>query len=93
MFGDRRFCEKFGLCPGPTESNFFEVADFPQSFENKNNGSLTSAKTVVKDGLNALEKNQANVVTGSITNKLIVNSSRFFPREFLLQAVEKVFRA
>ncbi len=81
------------LCPGPTESNFFEVADFPQSFENKNNGSLTSAKTVVKDGLNALEKNQANVVTGSITNKLIVNSSRFFPREFLLQAVEKVFRA
>ncbi len=81
------------LCPGPTESNFFEVADFPQSFENKNNGSLTSAQTVVKDALKALENKQANVVTGGITNNLIVNSSRFFPREFLLQAVEKQFRA
>ncbi len=81
------------LCPGPTESNFFEVAQFPQSFENKNNGSLISAKTVVKDALKALDNNQANVVTGGVGNNLIVNASRFFPREFLLKAVEKQFRA
>ncbi len=81
------------LCPGPTESNFFEVADFPQSFENKNNGSLTSAQAVVKDALKALENNQSNVVTGGLANNLIVNTSRFFPREFLLKAVEKQFRA
>ncbi len=81
------------LCPGPTESNFFEVADFPQSFENKNNGSLTSAQAVVKDAIKALENNQSNVVTGGLANNLIVNTSRFFPREFLLKAVEKQFRA
>ena len=80
------------MCPGPTESNFFEVADFPQSFENKNNGSLTSAETVVKDALKALENKKSNVVTGGITNNLIVNSSRFLPRDFLLQALEKKFR-
>ncbi|MEL4894290.1 SDR family NAD(P)-dependent oxidoreductase [Crocosphaera sp. Alani8] len=81
------------LCPGPTESNFFEVADFPQSFESKSNSGLTSAQTVVKDALKALENNQSNVVTGGVANNLIVNSSRFFPREFLLKAVEKQFRA
>ncbi|MDJ0845393.1 SDR family NAD(P)-dependent oxidoreductase [Crocosphaera sp.] len=79
------------LCPGPTESNFFEAAQFPQSFENKNNGSLTSAETVVKDALNALDNCKSNVVTGGMTNNLIVNASRFFPREFLLSAVEKQF--
>ncbi|MGK7958209.1 MAG: SDR family NAD(P)-dependent oxidoreductase [Crocosphaera sp.] len=80
------------LCPGPTESNFFEVAEFPQSLENSNQGSLISAKTVVQDALQALDNHQSNVVTGGVTNNLIVNASRFFPREFLLKAVEKQFR-
>ncbi|WP_107670120.1 SDR family oxidoreductase [Cyanothece sp. BG0011] len=80
------------LCPGPTESDFFESAKFPQSFQNKNNGNLTSATTVVKDALKALENNQSNVVTGGMFNSVIVNSTRFLPREFLLSAVEKQFR-
>ncbi len=80
------------LCPGPTESDFFEVARFPDSFQNKNNGNLTSATTVVKDALKALGDNQSNVVTGGIVNSFMVNSTRFLPREFLLSAVEKQFR-
>ncbi|MGK7938652.1 MAG: SDR family NAD(P)-dependent oxidoreductase [Crocosphaera sp.] len=80
------------LCPGPTESNFFEVAEFPKTMENKNTSSLVSAQTVVKDALKALEQNKSNVVTGGMGNNIIVNSSRFFPREWLLSAVEKQFK-
>ncbi|MGB5594932.1 MAG: SDR family oxidoreductase [Crocosphaera sp.] len=80
------------LCPGPTESNFFETAQFPQTFKNNNNSGMISATTVVKDALQALEKNKSHVVTGGLGNNLIVNSSRFLPREWLLNAVEKQFR-
>jgi short-subunit dehydrogenase len=81
------------LCPGPTESKFFEVAEFPPSFTSKNgNGSLTSASEVAKDALKALAKNQANLVTGGLGNQVIVNLPRFFPRETLISAVETQFR-
>lgn len=77
------------LCPGPTESEFFQAAEFPQEFEGK--GTLTSAETVVKEALAALDKNQSNLVTGGIANNLIVNLPRFFPRELITSAVEKQF--
>lgn len=80
------------LCPGPTDSNFFEAADFPDSFTNKNNGSLTSAKEVVKDALKALENRKSNTVPGGISNQFIVNSSRFLPRELLINIIEKKIR-
>ena len=38
--------EILALCPGPTESNFFEVARFPSAFMGKN-GRLDSAEVVV----------------------------------------------
>ena len=81
------------LCPGATESKFAEVADFPKTLENKNNVRLTSAEAVVKDALKALEQNKSNVVTGGIGNNIIVNLSRFLPREWLVNAVEKQFKA
>ncbi|BBA79233.1 SDR family dehydrogenase/reductase [cyanobacterium endosymbiont of Rhopalodia gibberula] len=80
------------LCPGPTDSDFFKVADFPDNFINKNNGSLTSAKEVVKDALKALENRKSNTVPGGFINQFIVNSSRFLPRELLVNFIEKQFR-
>lgn len=77
------------LCPGPTESEFFKVAEFPSAFAGK--GQLISAEVVVKDALNALEKNKSSWVTGGIGNQVIVNLPRFFPREFIISAVEKQF--
>lgn len=82
----------FALCPGPTESNFFERAEFPTRLTNGNQNGLTSSEAVVKEALQTLEKNRSNVVTGGLTNQIIVNISRFFPREFLAKAVEKQFR-
>jgi uncharacterized protein len=80
------------LCPGPTDSNFFEAADFPDSFTNKNNGSLTSAKEVVKDALKALENRKSNTVPGGISNQFLVNSNRFLPRELLINIIAQKFR-
>lgn len=81
------------LCPGPTESNFFEVAEFPSSFSNNGNSKYTPAEEVVQDALKALEKNQPNIVTGGLGNQVIVNLPRFLPRDTILNAVEKQFKS
>jgi short-subunit dehydrogenase len=80
------------LCPGPTESEFFKVAQFPDSLSN-GKPSYVPAEEVVKDALKALNKNQSHVVTGGLGNQIIVNLSRFLPREFLVSLVEKQFKA
>ena len=80
------------LCPGPTESNFFENAKFPQSVSATSSQNYASSEEVVRDSLDALEKNQSNVVTGSFINQVIVNLPRFLPRELLVNAIEKQFR-
>lgn len=80
------------LCPGPTESNFFETAEFPQSMaSNRNTPQLTPAKDVAKAGLEALEKNECVVVTGGIANQLIVNLNRFLPRSIIAQMMKSIF--
>ncbi len=79
------------LCPGPTESNFFEKAEFPEKMSG--NGKLVSAETVVKAALEAVAKNQSSLVTGGLENQIVANISRFLPREILLNAVEKQFKA
>lgn len=57
------------------------------------NANYTPVDVVVKQSLKALEKNQANVVTGGLSNQLVVNASRFLPRETLVTAVEKQFKS
>ncbi|BAG02575.1 short-chain dehydrogenase/reductase [Microcystis aeruginosa NIES-843] len=54
--------EILALCPGPTESNFFEVARFPSAFMGKN-GRLDSAEVVVQEALTALANKRPNVVS------------------------------
>ena len=82
------------LCPGPTESDFFKVAEFPKSMASttRKKSQLYPAQAVVLDALKALEKNQANLVTGGLANQIIVNLSRFLPRESLVKIVAKQFR-
>ena len=83
----------FALCPGPTESDFFQTAEFPESAGEGLQTKLTSAEEVVQDALEALEKNQSNVVTGGFLSQVIVNTPRFFPRETLATLVEKQFQS
>lgn len=80
------------VCPGPTESNFWKVAEFPQSQEGKQNGGNVPASQVAQETLNALGKDQSTVVTGGLANQVIVNLPRFFPRETLVSLLEKQFK-
>ena len=43
-------------CPGPTESQFYQRADFPDSATGLNSMTMASAQKVVGETLNALEK-------------------------------------
>jgi len=65
------------LCPGPTRTEFGEVAGFSE------NAALTrvsmESRPVVRKGLEALEKNRAVLITGGL-NKTIAFSTRFAPR-------------
>jgi short-subunit dehydrogenase len=65
------------LCPGPTRTEFGEVAGF------NGNGMFErvamEAPEVVQAGLEALDRNRAVAVTG-IANKIGAASTRFAPR-------------
>ncbi len=79
------------VCPGPTESNFFVAAEFPQTLSGVGQNYAT-AEEVVQDTLNALEKDFSTLVTGGFSNQFIVNLPRFFPRDTIVSLVEKQFK-
>ncbi len=65
------------LCPGPTATEFGEVAGFkPSSLSNK---LAADSASVVHAGLEGLEKRQAVVIPGAM-NKATAQAHRFFPR-------------
>ena len=79
-------------CPGPTESEFYNRADFPDSATGMNGMTMASTEKVVKETLKALDKGQSTVVTGGFANQIIVNLPRLVPRELLLGVVGKQFK-
>jgi len=68
------------LCPGPTRTEFGEVAGF------NGNGLFDriamESPEVVEAGLNGLDNNKAVVVPG-LLNKITANSGRFAPRSVI----------
>lgn len=68
------------LCPGPTRTEFGEVAGF------KGNGAVDrfamDSETVVRAGLDALDRNKAVEVSGTL-NKVGAFSTRLAPRSML----------
>ena len=80
------------VCPGPTESKFYDRADFPDSATGLNGMTMASAEKVVKESLQALEKGQSNVVAGGFANQIIVNLPRLVPRDLLVDVVGKQFK-
>ncbi|MGN6374529.1 MAG: SDR family NAD(P)-dependent oxidoreductase [Sphingomonas sp.] len=65
------------LCPGPTRTEFADVADMGDSELFKRFAS--PPEKVVADGLKALDANRAVAVSGAM-NKLMAGSIRFTPR-------------
>ena len=82
------------LCPGPTESKFFEAAGVSNDSEmNSSLNQLDSVENVVKSALVALESGQPNTVTGGLMTQIIANLPRLLPRDVLVDLVEKQFRS
>lgn len=79
------------VCPGPTETNFFTEAKFPNAIAAKNN-KIDTVDDVIKDTFIALEKNESVVVCGGMNNQIITSLSRFMPRKTLVSLIEKQFR-
>lgn len=80
------------VCPGATRTAFFDVAGFERfSSSGSQRPNESSPEEVVQEALKALEGDGSNVVPG-VGNQIIVNVSRFLPREALLKLVEQQFR-
>ncbi|MFC7536127.1 SDR family NAD(P)-dependent oxidoreductase [Sphingomonas sp. GCM10030256] len=67
------------LCPGPTRTEFGEVAGWGGRFNKAMERIAMDSAPVVAAGLNGLQKNQAIVVTGGL-NKAGAVATRFLPR-------------
>ena len=80
------------VCPGPTESKFYDRADFPNAATGLNGMTMASAEKVVRETLTALDKGQSTVVAGGFANQIIVNLPRLLPRDILVNAVGKQFK-
>ncbi|GAO39666.1 hypothetical protein SCH01S_38_00060 [Sphingomonas changbaiensis NBRC 104936] len=65
------------LCPGPTRTEFADIAGMGDSELFKRFASSSDA--VVRDGLAALEHNQAVKISGAF-NTIMAESIRFTPR-------------
>lgn len=79
------------VCPGPTKTDFFTEAQFPENLAHANN-KIATPEQVVIDALQALEKGDATVVTGGVQNQIIVNLHRFLPRESMVSILAKQFK-
>ncbi len=79
------------VSPGPTETNFFEEANFPPALA-RNAKSMSTPEEVVDEAMKALENGNAAVVVGGIASKFITGLSSVIPRETLLNVLEKQFK-
>jgi uncharacterized protein len=79
------------VCPGPTESRFAEVAEFPE-MPSGAGPTMVSSEMVVKEALQALDSKKFTMVAGGFGNQIIANAPRFLSRQFLVNATAKVFR-
>lgn len=78
------------LCPGPTRTGFVDAlgADVGHTAIYR---WLAEPKPVIEAGLRALDKGRAVVITG-VRNKLIAESGRFMPREWLTRVSARLLR-
>ena len=76
------------LCPGVTETNFFEAAriDRPPM------RTIQTAEEVVETALRALPREKSTVISGW-TNFITVEAERFFPRSFVVKVAGKALRS
>ncbi len=80
------------LCPGPTETNFFDAANIGTNVKDAfmKKGMQTSEE-VVEAGLNAVKGGKSSVISGW-TNYLTTSLGNFVPNSLITRAVGSVLR-
>lgn len=76
------------LCPGVTETNFFEAA----GIDRPPMRTIQTPEEVVETALRALPREKPTVISGW-TNLLTVEAERFFPRSFVTKVAGKALRS
>jgi len=76
------------LCPGVTETNFFEAA----GIDRPPMRTIQTPEEVVETALRALPREKPTVISGW-TNFLTVEAERFFPRSFVVKVAGKALRS
>jgi hypothetical protein len=76
------------LCPGVTETNFFEAA----GIDRPPMRTIQTPEEVVETALRALPRQKLTVISGW-TNWLTVEAERFFPRSFVVKVAGKALRS
>jgi short-subunit dehydrogenase len=76
------------LCPGVTETNFFEAA----GIDRPPMRTIQTAEEVVETALRALRREKPTVISGW-TNFITVEAERFFPRSFVTKVAGKALRS
>ncbi|MEA3041094.1 MAG: uncharacterized protein QOC65_583 [Sphingomonadales bacterium] len=74
------------LCPGPTATEFFDVAGAPDGRLAK---MATDPVAVVRAGLDGLARNKAIVIPG-LGNKIGAQSNRLLPRAFMRRVIARI---
>ena len=80
------------LCPGPTETNFFDAANIGSNVKDAflKKGMQTSEE-VVEAGLNAVQNGKSSVISGW-TNYLTAQLGNFVPNSLITRVVGSVLR-
>lgn len=76
------------LCPGGTDTAFFDTADYERS---KLMIPLDKPEDVVKTAIERFRKGDSFVITG-LANKLLIHIQRFLPRDVVTKVAGKLFK-
>ena len=80
------------LCPGPTETNFFNAADIGADVKNAmGQKGLETPEEVVAAGLAAVKAGKAQAISGW-KNYFLARSVNFVPNSLIIRVVGKVLR-
>ncbi|MBE3650084.1 SDR family NAD(P)-dependent oxidoreductase [Paenibacillus polymyxa] len=83
----KRGLKVLALCPGSTETSFFDVVGSSEASV----GSRETPQTVVNNALKAFEKGRSHMISGR-QNYWVAQVSRFFSRQSTLNIVERTLR-
>ncbi len=80
------------LCPGPTETNFFDAANISTSVKNDfMKKGMQTPEAVVEAALGAVKRGKTSVISGW-TNYLLARAENFVPNSLITRVVGSVLR-